>query len=194
MSTNTAELPVRGHRLDGCGPLLPGAQRRLTVTLGGLYSFRIPSFIQGCPHNYIASPGHNTILRKTLIKVDLNHADDFQDEWYNQLGGFFLADDIPLNDDLIQLQVLLVEKHAEIALSTCLFIYKAIAYQVQYLPDWISSQVWYGCFQHKHQENVQIIQVYHHLRSGEMVVVITFFKSSMESITRARTMIGKLSC
>ena len=50
MPTNTAELPVRGHRPDGCGPL-----RRQTVTLGGLYSFRLPSFIQGCPQNYIAS-------------------------------------------------------------------------------------------------------------------------------------------
>ena len=56
MSTNTAELPVRNHRPDGCGPLLPGTQRRQTVTLGGLYSFRVTSFIQGCPQNYIAAP------------------------------------------------------------------------------------------------------------------------------------------
>ena len=57
MSTNTAELPVRGHRPDGChsGPLLPGAGRRQTLTLGGLHSFRMPSFIQGWPQNYIAS-------------------------------------------------------------------------------------------------------------------------------------------
>ena len=57
MSTNTAELPVRGHRPDGChsGHLPPGARRRQTVTLGGLYSFRMPSFIEGWPKNYIAS-------------------------------------------------------------------------------------------------------------------------------------------
>ena len=49
--------PVRGHRPDGChnGSLPPGARRRPTVTLGGLYSFRMPSFIQGLK-NYIASP------------------------------------------------------------------------------------------------------------------------------------------
>ena len=57
MSTNTAELPIRGHRPDGChsGRLPAGARRRKRVTLGGLDSFRMPSFIQGWPHNYIAS-------------------------------------------------------------------------------------------------------------------------------------------
>ena len=36
--------------------LLPGAGRRETLTLDGLHSFRVPSFIQGWPQNYIASP------------------------------------------------------------------------------------------------------------------------------------------
>ena len=57
MSTNNAELSVRGHRPDDChsGPLPPGARRRQTVTLGGLCSLCMPSFIQGWPQNYIAS-------------------------------------------------------------------------------------------------------------------------------------------
>ena len=30
--------------------------RRQTLTLGGLHSFRVPSFIQGWPQHYVASP------------------------------------------------------------------------------------------------------------------------------------------
>ena len=58
MSKNTAELPVRGHRPDGCRPLLPRIQRRQTMTFGSLYSFRVPS------------TGHNTVFTYIPLSLD----------------------------------------------------------------------------------------------------------------------------
>ena len=76
MSTNTAELPFRRHRPDGChsGPLLPGAVRRQTLTLGGLCSFRMPSFIQGRPQNDIASLWTQYSYAQMPIYVDRSNA------------------------------------------------------------------------------------------------------------------------
>ena len=96
----------------------------------------------------------------------------------NAMRRFFhyamiLANDTQFNDDLVHLQVRIGGKNAEIARSTGHFTHSALAYQVQHFPDWVSSQVWYGCIQHKHQDNCQPIHVYHHLRSGDIVVVIT---------------------
>ena len=71
--------------------------------------------------------------RNSLLKVTANHADDFQGDFL--LGRFFLPNDTQLNDDLIQLQLLMGEKNADIARSTGLFTHTAVAYQVQYLPD-----------------------------------------------------------
>ena len=62
MSTNTAELPVRGTGQMAVTTSAVQAGRRQTLTLGGLYSFRMPSYIQGWPQNYIASSGHNTVF------------------------------------------------------------------------------------------------------------------------------------
>ena len=64
-------------------------------------------------------------------------------------------------------------KNAEVARSTGLFTHTTLAYQIEHFSDWVSSQVWYGCVQRKHQENVKLIHVYHYLRSGEIVMAIT---------------------
>ena len=81
----------------------------------------------------------------------------------------------------------------------------SLAYQVQYLPNRVSTQVYYGCIQNKHQYNVQPIQVgvspsqirrddggfYMYPACKYFAVIIQEFD---ESIATAGSTLGKLGC
>ena len=64
--------------------------------------------------------------------------------------------------------MLLGDKNAEVACATFSQVLSLIQplCQVQYLPDWMSNQVWYGCLEHEHTYES------HHLRSGGFVVAV----------------------
>ena len=87
-----------------------------------------------------ANPDFN-YHRKSLLKVNANHADDFQGDWYFHFGGFFIANDTQL-DDLIQLQVVMGEKNAEVARSTGLFTHTCLSSAIPSRLSIKSSLIW----------------------------------------------------